>query len=336
MASRSRSFLNFSVLLLGLASCTAASLSSAPRACPSDPFADPKNDPCNPLKYIASNALTGVAFGLVMLVALTQTFMAWRQGGRWMSSMIVGEYCFALGLGTRFGLNMMPESRGLYIVEYMFVVLSPCAFIAADYVLLGRLARHVSCDDYLMISPRRITIVFVSSDITTFLVQGAGGGISSSANDVKSVKLGSHIFLAGIALQLASFFVFTCVYLVFLYRVRTRSPAAWTMDQGKPWYRDWRSLAGALLVSCVGILIRSVYRTLELSQGFSGHLATVEAFFYGLDTLPLFLSIAIYVPFWPGRFIPNALPPPAAPVEKDILLRQLGGTPSGSLEAGKV
>lgn len=29
---------------------------------PANPFADPKNDPYNPLKYIASNALTGVAF----------------------------------------------------------------------------------------------------------------------------------------------------------------------------------------------------------------------------------------------------------------------------------
>lgn len=27
-----------------------------------DPFADPKHDPYNPLRYIASNAMTGVAF----------------------------------------------------------------------------------------------------------------------------------------------------------------------------------------------------------------------------------------------------------------------------------
>jgi len=27
--------------------------------------------------------------------------------------------------------------------------------------------------------------------------------------------------------------------------------------------------------------------------------------FYLLDTLPLFVAIAVYVPFWPGRFIKN-------------------------------
>lgn len=51
--------------------------------------------------------------------------------------------------------------------------------------------------------------------------------------------------------------------------------------------------------------IRSVYRCIELSQGFEGHLATIEACFYGLDTLPLFIAVSVYVPFWPGRFIPR-------------------------------
>ena len=31
--------------------------------CAKDPFADPKTDPCNALEYIASNVLTGIAFG---------------------------------------------------------------------------------------------------------------------------------------------------------------------------------------------------------------------------------------------------------------------------------
>ena len=41
----------------------------------------------------------------------------------------------------------------------------------------------------------------------------------------------------------------------------------------------------------------------ELSQGYQGHLATTEAFFYALDSLPLLLAIVVYVPFWPARMI---------------------------------
>lgn len=37
-------------------------------------------------------------------------------------------------------------------------------------------------------------------------------------------------------------------------------------------------------------------------------LARNEGTFYGLDTLPLFIAISIYVPFWPGRFIKDEQP----------------------------
>jgi hypothetical protein len=62
-------------------------------------------------------------------------------------------------------------------------------------------------------------------------------------------------------------------------------------------------LGVALGVSCVGIIIRSFYRVVELSQGFQGPIAQNEVLFYALDTLPLFIAILVYVPFWPGRFI---------------------------------
>ena len=43
---------------------------------------------------------------------------------------------------------------------------------------------------------------------------------------------------------------------------------------------------------------------MELSEGFQGRLMRSEPFFYGMDTLPLFIAISVYIPFWPGRFIP--------------------------------
>lgn len=49
--------------------------------------------------------------------------------------------------------------------------------------------------------------------------------------------------------------------------------------------------------------VRSIFRTIELGEGYAGYLATHEVYFYTLDTLPLFIAISIFVPFWPGRFI---------------------------------
>lgn len=79
---------------------------------PENPFLDPKHDPYNPLKYIASNAPTGVAFskfscisfeiqaltdtgsfpGLVVVVAFIQTWFIRKWGAKWMLSMVIGEF----------------------------------------------------------------------------------------------------------------------------------------------------------------------------------------------------------------------------------------------------
>jgi len=296
------SVFTWTLVLLSSASLALAQNQLPPR--PADPYADPANDIYNPLRYIASNVLTAISFALVMVVALSQTFLMWRIGGQFMLSMTIACFTFAVGLGLRFGLHAQPESKGIYIAEYLFVVLSPCGFIAANYVLLGRISRWLRGDDHLWISPRRITLVFVISDVVTFLIQAAGGSISISNNPTTAIT-GSHIFLAGLALQLASFVVFSVLYVRFLWRVYRHEPEQWSQNSGLPWYSDWRSLAGAQVISCIGILIRSVYRTVELSEGYHGKLATSEAYFYGLDTLPLFVAIAIYLPFWPGRYIPD-------------------------------
>jgi len=272
---------------------------------------DPKDDPNNPLRYIPNNTLTAIAFALVFSTALVQTFMTIKKGGQFMLAMVLAEYAFAFGLATRFNLHYNPDSRGIFIAEDLLVVLSPCGFIAANYVLLGRMSRWMNCDEYLLIPAKKITWVFVVSDLFTFLVQATGGSISVS-NKPSTAQLGSHIIFAGLILQLISFVLFSILYTRFIIMVYKREPKIWFIDSenhhlrtgsGKKWWKDWRSLAAALGLSCVGILIRSIYRTVEFSQGYHGPLATSEVTFYTLDTLPLFIAISVYTFFWPGRFI---------------------------------
>ncbi|KAI0052331.1 RTA1-like protein [Auriscalpium vulgare] len=263
---------------------------------------DLKDDLQNPLGYIASNTLTTVALAAILAVAFTHVWCMIKWGAIWMLCMVIGEFTFAGGIATRYVLHTNPDSANVYRAEYLLVILSPCAFIAADYILIGRLSRHLRSGKHLLISPRRITLVFVSSDILTFLVQAIGGGLSAGSNP-DTAKLGSHIFLAGLILQLVSFIFFGIVYFVFIIRVRRHERDEWFSDADKPWYNDWRALAAGIAVNIVGITIRSFYRVAELSQGYRGSIAQDEKLFYLLDTLPLWIAVAMFVPFWPGRFI---------------------------------
>ena len=112
---------------------------------------------------------------------------------------------YALGIAFRFGLHNNPDSDTLYILYYLFVTLSPCGFIAAEYVLLGRMARWLDADNHVLIPPNRITLVFVCSDVVTFLTQAAGGSISASAHDdPNKAQTGSRVRVVHRVLRFAS------------------------------------------------------------------------------------------------------------------------------------
>lgn len=54
--------------------------------------------------------------------------------------------------------------------------------------------------------------------VITFLIQAAGGGLSTS-NDPRQAQTGGDIFLAGIAAQMASFALFSGMWILFIVRV---------------------------------------------------------------------------------------------------------------------
>lgn len=235
---------------------------------------------------------------LYFIVALILFYRNYRQRANWFLALVIGAFCEGIGLLLRIPLRNNPHSTGLYIVMYLFVVLSPCALLAGDYILLGRLVDHIDGERFLRpLKPRLVSRVFIISDVVTFLIQAAGGGLSISTT-ISTAEAGGHIFLAGLAAQLASFTLFSLAWLLCSYRMVREDRKRWDENVG-----NWKSLYFALGFSAICFLIRSIYRTIELSQGYIGYLATHERYFLGLDTLPLFIGVLSYLFFWPGVYI---------------------------------
>lgn len=65
-------------------------------------------------------------------------------------------------------------------------------------------------------------------------------------------------------------------------QLRTRAPA------------KHNALVLAMWFSFVAVYVRSIFRAVQLMQGFRGYLATHEKFFIGLDGVVMFLAIAVF------------------------------------------
>ncbi|KAJ6536444.1 RTA1 like protein-domain-containing protein [Mycena vulgaris] len=255
-----------------------------------------------------------VALVLYLFSASIHCIQYFRHERRpFMLTLILGMMAMAAGFLLRIVFSNSPFTLGLYIIMDLLILLSPCAFLATDYMLLARLASTFDDEiakSCLLIRPSRIVKIFVWSDGITFFLQASGGGLSSTSN-TSTANLGTKISMIGLSLQLVSFALFTVLLLVFAWRVRTRFPSTWHPSAGsKPFtvlgthqVGDWRILFWTMCVTCIGILIRSIFRIAEFTGGYNGFIATHEGYFYSFDTLPLWIAMTLYCVVWPTRFL---------------------------------
>ncbi|KAJ7604492.1 RTA1 like protein-domain-containing protein [Roridomyces roridus] len=259
--------------------------------------------------YIPSNTPTAIALTLYILSATIHWIHWFRYGRqRYMLTLTLGMTAMALGFAVRIGVHALPDSLGVYMVMDLFILLSPCAFLATDYVLLARLASTFDdevVEKTMFIRPSRIVRIFVWSDVATFLLQGGGGGLTAS-NNPDTANIGTKIVLTGLSLQLASFGLFAITLVIFGLRIRSQFPEVWqsdSTDKSLVGGADWRVLFYTMCLTCIGILIRSAFRIAEFAGGYRGTVATHEAYFYSLDSLPLWIVMSFYCVIWPPRFL---------------------------------
>jgi hypothetical protein len=171
----------------------------------------------------------------------------------------------------------------------------------------------------LIVPATVIVKFFVVSDITTFLIQAAGGAMTASGQkNPKMGDIGRKVSMAGLSLQGASFASYTVILLYFGFRVcvstcvssrviltsmslnrRNMYPHKWnrashTTDKAPfVWWRimdrtpvtEWRILYFTVCATCIGFLMRSGFRIAEFKDGYTGYLYTHEGWFYGFDAV---------------------------------------------------
>ena len=212
--------------------------------------------------------------------------------------------------------------------------MAPVFFSAYDYTLLGGAISHLG-PQYSILRPQFYLFVFLIDDTIACILQAVGGGLASgSAATGSPTNTSTNIMVAGIIFQLVSMVVFVGLGFDFVIRASTRRPYAFrirqissaaakrlgnekttantAMEGDAPGVfegerenltRWWIMLFGAM-VSSVMIIIRGVYRSAELSQGWSGYIITSQRFI-GLDCVPMFIAVAVFNVIHPMFLLPK-------------------------------
>ncbi|KAF3906828.1 hypothetical protein ABW21_db0200015 [Orbilia brochopaga] len=210
--------------------------------------------------------------------------------------------CFALGTisemigwGGRVWSAKCPYNNNAFLMQISTLIFAPAFFTGGIYYILKQFI-DITGRQYSLIKPSLYLWIFIGVDVLSLVLQAAGGGIASSESGKPDgdTALGTNIMVAGVLFQMASITVFCVFYGAFLWKTREIQLAKAIM---------WLTYATVLSVTC--IYIRSIYRTIELLQGWDGYLITTERYFIALDGAMMIIAVGVYNIVHPALLLPR-------------------------------
>lgn len=199
-----------------------------------------------------------------------------------------------IGWASRTWAAKCPYNRDAFLSQIVTLIIAPVFFSAALYVLLGQLIHNLGRSSSFL-SARWYTIIFCTCDVVSLVIQAVGGAMASMADTNEQQDRGTNIMEGGIVFQLATMTLFGFLLGDFARRI---SSARFGLRDAVT--RNLKLVLGAIFLSFVVIYIRSIYRTIELAQGWRGHLITHEVYFIALDAAMMIIAVAVFVPIDPA------------------------------------
>ncbi|KIW11355.1 hypothetical protein PV08_10655 [Exophiala spinifera] len=234
----------------------------------------------------------GVVFSTIFgLIAIGHLVIVMRTRVYWIVLFSIGATIETIGwVGRAIGYHC-PYSRSLFLMQTATLIMGPSWTQAGIYIALWVLVRGLGRKT----SPFSPTVYLFGcfvADVVCLSLQATGGGLAGSAySKHESTDPGTKTMVAGIISQLGVAVVFCFLFAVVVHRGATQ-----LRDPGnrKLWH-----ITIAIVTAISMMIMRNVYRSIELLQGWRGYLITHERFVVGLDAVPMTISMATFLVIQP-------------------------------------
>ncbi|TFY80951.1 hypothetical protein EWM64_g3064 [Hericium alpestre] len=222
------------------------------------------------------------------------------------------------GWSGRLWSSINPFASDPFTIQITLTIIGPTPLLAANFVIFGRMIRQIG-PQYSRMTPRFYTKLFVSCDVISLIVQAAGG-VMASGTDVSQnqVNIATHIMQGGIFFQLVVVVAYMCLASEVFIRYWKQRPVR---DLEGPWEeappmgreaaKRLQLMIYGLAFMAVCLFIRSVYRGIELTDGWNGHVIATQVYFNALDGGMIVLTIYTLNFLHPGFLLRT--PPKTSP-----------------------
>jgi hypothetical protein len=252
---------------------------------------------------LPANAFFLAFFALFALVnvGLGVRYRTWT----FMIALTLGCTAEAVGYIGRVLLHSNPFNKTGFDIQIVCLIIAPAFVAAAIYLTLKHLTLCFG-PEYSRIKPRYYTWTFVSFDILSLILQGAGGGLAATSSTKPRVQTdGNDLMLAGIVFQVATLLAFAAMVADYFLRLsRSTSPLPTEAENIKS-KTSFQLFILGLILSFLAVFTRCVFRIAEMAGGWRNPIMQSEKDFIALDGCLVALAVLLLSIFHPGYCFPR-------------------------------
>ncbi|KAI0635442.1 RTA1-domain-containing protein [Trametes polyzona] len=246
-------------------------------------------------------------FSVSTVIHLGQTI--WSRLWWLLGTTVLAGIIEIIGWSGRLWSSISPALLDPFLMQITTTIIAPTPLIAANFVILGQVIKRLG-QQYSRLNAMWYTIIFCSCDIIALVIQAVGGAQASSAvQDNEDPNPGGHVMLGGIAFQLAAVSIYLMLATEFLLRYRLDKPfhrKGGVLPKSYAFDNGVKLMIVGLALDGIFILIRSIYRTIELTDGWSGRIIETQVYFNVLDGAMIVLAMFTLNFFHPALLLGKA------------------------------
>ncbi|KIK14901.1 hypothetical protein PISMIDRAFT_687620 [Pisolithus microcarpus 441] len=265
-----------------------------------------------PYNYVPTEWICITFVALFGVNTALHLYQSWRFRMWWLiPTVILAGILEVLGWSARLWSSINPTLLTPFEIQLVGTILAPTPFLAANFLVLGKIIEQLG-SQYSRLSPKLYTLIFCAFDVICLIIQAVGGAMAADeVNQNQNPDNGGNIMLVGVAIQSCGMALYVLCAGEFLLRFLNNTPVRKNSipvseEKRNDKIEEWimiRWLILGLVIQTFCLFVRAAYRTVELSNGWSGPIISTEAYFNVFDGLMMAIAVYTMNLIHPGFFL---------------------------------